>query len=84
MHIVADKRLALKLLLIPMCLVAFIFVGSQAAYAASGTKYEVESNNTYGLADTTYDDYDNYGRISSKTVSFLMLQHQQTSATTRC
>ena len=32
---------------------------------AAGTKYEVEPNNTTSQADTTYDDYDNYGTISS-------------------
>ena len=32
---------------------------------SSGTKWEAESNNTYGLADTIYDDYDVHGYISS-------------------
>lgn len=32
---------------------------------SSGTVWEVESNNTYGSADTIYDDYDVYGYISS-------------------
>lgn len=32
---------------------------------AAGTKYETESNNTRGTANITYDDYDNYGKISS-------------------
>lgn len=35
--------------------------------AATGTVYEVESNNTAALADYTYDDYDSYGKISSST-----------------
>lgn len=37
---------------------------SISASAASGTKYEAESNNSMSSADRTYDDYDNYGRIS--------------------
>ena len=32
---------------------------------SSGTMEESESNNTYSLADTIYDDYDVYGYISS-------------------
>lgn len=32
---------------------------------ASGTVNEIESNNTMGLADITYDDYDNYGYMNS-------------------
>lgn len=32
---------------------------------AAGTLYESESNNTYSTADRTYDDYDNYGALSS-------------------
>ncbi|MBR4587669.1 MAG: hypothetical protein IKO30_05045 [Lachnospiraceae bacterium] len=34
-------------------------------YAASGTLYETEPNNTASQADWTYDDYDNYGALSS-------------------
>ena len=34
-------------------------------WAATGTLYETESNNTSALADETYDGYNNYGRISS-------------------
>ena len=33
--------------------------------AASGTINESENNNTVSAADKTYDDYDNYGAISS-------------------
>lgn len=33
--------------------------------SASGTVYESESNNTFGTANRTYDDRDNYGKISS-------------------
>lgn len=32
---------------------------------SAGTTYESESNNTYSTADRTYDDYDNYGAIST-------------------
>lgn len=32
---------------------------------SAGTIYESESNNTYTTADRTYDDYDNYGRLST-------------------
>ena len=35
------------------------------AYAAAGTLNESESNNTYSTADVTYNDYDNYGYIST-------------------
>ena len=34
---------------------------------SAGTKYEVEPNNTYYAADSTQDDYDNYGTISKAT-----------------
>lgn len=34
--------------------------------SAAGTKYEVESNNTYATADRTYDDYDNYGTMTTE------------------
>ena len=40
-------------------------VKSGAALLSAGTKYEVESNNTYSSATVTYDDYDNYGKISA-------------------
>jgi 3D (Asp-Asp-Asp) domain-containing protein len=32
---------------------------------AAGTIYELEDNGTYSTADRTYNDYDNYGAISS-------------------
>ena len=32
---------------------------------SAGTTYESESNNTYSTADRIYDDYDNYGAIST-------------------
>lgn len=32
---------------------------------AAGTIYESEPNNTYSTADRTYDDYDNYGALST-------------------
>lgn len=51
MNNVADKRLVLKLLLIPFCLIVFLSAGSRAAYGA--TRYESEPNNTYGVADET-------------------------------
>lgn len=44
---------------------------------AVGTKTEIESNNNYSSATRTYDDYDNYGALTSNTdvdwwvVSFL-------------
>ena len=34
-----------------------------SVYAASGTKYEVESNNTIQTANRTLNDYDNFGKI---------------------
>lgn len=48
---------------------------------AAGTKTEDGSNNTYNVADRTYDDYDNYGTINPATdvdwwvVSFLNSGH---------
>lgn len=42
-----------------------LFAVLQLPSFAAGTKYEVEPNNTTSKADTTYDDYDNYGTISS-------------------
>lgn len=36
-----------------------------AGATAAGTKYEMESNNSYSIADRTYSDYDSYGLISS-------------------
>lgn len=33
---------------------------------SAGDKDEVESNDTYSLADRTYDDYDNYGTIDTE------------------
>ena len=38
---------------------------SMIANASAGTIYETESNNTHSTADVTYNDYDNYGKISS-------------------
>lgn len=32
---------------------------------SSGTKNEVENNNSIGMADRTYDDYDNYGYMNN-------------------
>lgn len=36
-----------------------------SATRAAGTIYESETNNTSATANRTYDDYDNYGRIST-------------------
>lgn len=36
-----------------------------AAAISAGTLYESESNNTSSTADRTYNDYDNYGIIST-------------------
>ena len=44
---------------------AMLFAALQLPAFASGTKYEAEPNNTTSKADTTYDDYNNYGTISS-------------------
>ncbi len=43
-------------------------VKNSASYVvlSAGEKDEVESNDTYGLADRTYDDYDNYGTIDTE------------------
>lgn len=35
------------------------------SFASSGTIYESENNNSYTAANETYDDYDNFGSISS-------------------
>lgn len=40
---------------------------SSPAKAAAGRIYESEGNNTFATADVTYDDYNNYGAISSAT-----------------
>ena len=48
-----------------LCLGLLFCLGSKTAYASAGTIYESEPNNTYSAADLTYDDYDNYGYIST-------------------
>ena len=63
MYNTVNKRLSFKLLLFSLCLIVFFSAGSKAAYGV--TLYESEPNNTYSTADLTYDDYDNYGYIST-------------------
>lgn len=53
------RLLSLLITLSLICSSSLLFVS-----AASGTKYEVESNDTRAQATLTYDDYDNYGKIS--------------------
>lgn len=46
--------------------ITFIFIlGGDFTFSASGTIYESESNDTRTTADRTYDDYDNFGSLSS-------------------
>lgn len=55
-------KISLTLLLFALLSAAPLCTG---VWAATGTLYEKESNNTASLADETYDGYNNYGRISS-------------------
>ena len=55
----------LKIATALLCLILCFCLSSKDAFAAAGTIYESEPNNTYGTADLTYDDYDNYGYIST-------------------
>ena len=55
------KKSLITLILVVMLAASII----QTSLAASGTKYEAEPNNTYSQATRTYNDYDNYGYISS-------------------
>ena len=48
-----------------VALFAFSLGKSESAEAASGTVYESEPNNTYLQADSTQDDYNSFGAISS-------------------
>lgn len=52
-------------LIVFLCAIAILAPLAITVGAASGTKYESESNNTYSTATTTFNDYDSYGRISS-------------------
>lgn len=52
-------------LIVLLCAIAILAPLAITVGAASGTKYESESNNTYSTATTTFNDYDSYGRISS-------------------
>lgn len=54
-----------KLLSVFICLTLIVPFGLMTANAAAGTIYESESNDTYSTADQTYDDYDNYGYLTS-------------------
>ena len=54
-----------KFISFSISLLILVLFSVSSVSAASGTVYESENNNTYGNADITYDDRDNYGKISS-------------------
>lgn len=64
------KRRIAKLITLIMAGVIVILPIVPAAFAVDPDEttvyYESESNDTYSTADRTYDDYDNYGKISSE------------------
>jgi len=60
------RRFFLRLVAVTVTLSLICSVSLISVYAASGTKYEVESNDTFQTANRTFDDYDNYGKISSE------------------
>ena len=60
-HLKIIKKVVLFFLII-LCLIPSM---SFIAVDAAGTIYETELNNTAATANRTYDDYDNYGKIST-------------------
>lgn len=54
-----------SILLTLIMIISMMSTVSSPAKAAAGTIYESEGNNTYLTAEITYDDYNNYGTISS-------------------
>lgn len=63
MHICQWKKQLVRLICVIVSF--YIIISTQSpAWAAAGTKYESENNNSYLNADRTYNDYDNYGIIS--------------------
>lgn len=61
MHYLRKNKIYFALLMILILIVSML----PSAYAASGTKTESESNNSFGTATVTYDDYDNTGYLST-------------------
>lgn len=59
-------KIKYKLLSLFLTLTAILPLFVFPVDSAAGTKYEVESNNTYATADRTYDDYDNYGTMTTE------------------
>lgn len=57
------KNIKLFLLLIALCVLLSTTI--IPVYSAAGILYETERNHYTGVADRTYDDYDNYGAITS-------------------
>ena len=59
------KRFFSRLIAVVLSLSLICSASLISVYAASGTKYEVESNDDFDTATRTSNDYDNYGTISS-------------------
>lgn len=59
------RKKLISLLTIVILITMIVMSNICLTYAAAGTIYESENNNTYSAADRTYDDYDNFGSISS-------------------
>ncbi len=57
------KRAHFKALSVLLTLLLLYSLTVLPVNASAGTIYESESNNTYGTADITYDDYDTYGSL---------------------
>ena len=59
------KRFLMRFVSVIVCFSLICSASLISVYAASGTKYEVESNDDFDTATRTSNDYDNYGTISS-------------------
>jgi len=55
----------IKSVVLILVLTSLLVLASIPASAAAGTINESANNNTFSTADLTYDDYDNYGTLSS-------------------
>ena len=60
-----NKRKVKSCMILFLCAMLCCTLFISPAYASAGTYYESEPNNTYSTADITYNDYDNYGYIST-------------------
>lgn len=60
-----NRRKTLSCITLFLCVMLGCILFTSPAYAAAGTLNESEPNNTYSTADVTYDNYDNYGYIST-------------------